>query len=171
MVKMNSAFDKLEEGMFGTPIITSPHVAHASKSASTFSQPQYERPFYYYFDQHGRLISNSQSKLASSAPETDRANSRGASTIPPGKRLSYYYIDQYGKIIFRKKPELVSSAPETNRTNSGGVSTIFPAAIYTPNSVRTSRTNDGTAAPHASLPHIMVLSDSPKSSSVAPGFM
>jgi hypothetical protein len=64
MVKMNSAFDKLEEGMFGTPITTSPHVAHTSESTSAFSQPQYERPFYYYFDQHGRLISKSRSKLA-----------------------------------------------------------------------------------------------------------
>ena len=43
MVKMNSAFDKLEEGIFGTPITTSPHVGHTSKSALTFSQPQYER--------------------------------------------------------------------------------------------------------------------------------
>ena len=114
------------------------------------------------------MISKSQSKLASSAPETDRTNSGEATTIPPGKRLSYYYIDQYGKIIFRKKPELVSSASETDRTNSGGVSTIFPAAIYTPNSVRTSRTNDGTAAPHASLPYITVLSNFPKVSNMAP---
>ena len=63
MVKMNSAFDKLEVGIFGTPITTSLHVGHTSESASAFSQPQYERPFYYYFDQHGRLISKSQSKL------------------------------------------------------------------------------------------------------------
>ena len=86
MVKMNSPFDKLEKGIFGTPITTSPHVRYASELAPAFNQPQYERPFYYYFDQHGKLISKSQSKLASSAPETDRANSRGASTIPPGKR-------------------------------------------------------------------------------------
>ena len=39
MVKMNSTFDKLEEGMFGTPITTSPHVAHTGESALTFSQP------------------------------------------------------------------------------------------------------------------------------------
>jgi hypothetical protein len=76
MVRMNSAFDKLEEGMFGTPITTSPHVAHTSESALAFRQPQYERPFYYYFDQHGRLISKSQSKLASSAPKTDRGQFR-----------------------------------------------------------------------------------------------
>ena len=50
MVKMNSAFDKLEEGIFGTPITTSPHVGHTCESALAFSQPQYERPFYYYFD-------------------------------------------------------------------------------------------------------------------------
>jgi hypothetical protein len=124
--------------------------------------------FYYYFDQHGRLISKSQSKLATSAPEIDMANLRGASTIPPRKRLSYCYVDQYGKLIFRKKPELVSSAPETDRTNSGGVSTIFSTTTYTPNLVHTSPTDDGTAAPHASLPHITVLFDSPKSSNMAP---
>jgi hypothetical protein len=82
--------------------------------------------------------------------------------------MSYYYIDQNGKLIFRKKPKLVSSAPKTDRTNSGGVSTVLPAATYTPNTVCTSRTDDGTAAPHASLPHIMVLADSPKSSSMVP---
>ena len=108
------------------------------------------------------MILKSQSKLASSAPETDRAHLGGANTIPPGKRLSYCYIDQNGKIIFRKQPELVSLVPETDKTNSGGVSTILPAATYTPNSVRTSRTDDETIAPHASLHHIMVLSNSPK---------
>ena len=86
MVKINSPFDKLEKGIFGALITTSPHVGYASESAPAFNQPQYERPFYYYFDQLGKLISKSQSKLASSATETDRANSRGASTIPPGKR-------------------------------------------------------------------------------------
>jgi hypothetical protein len=124
--------------------------------------------FYYYFDQHDKVISKSQSKLVSSTPETGRANSEGTTTIPPGKRLSYCYIDQYGNIFFRKKPEFVSSALETDRTNSGGVSTILPAATYTPNLVRTSRTDDGTTAPHASLPHITVLSNSPKSSSMVP---
>jgi hypothetical protein len=93
MVKMSYAFDKLEEGMFGTSITTSPHVAHTSESALFFSQTQHERPFYYYFDQHGRLISKSQSKLATSAPETDMANLRGAITIPHRKRLSYCYVD------------------------------------------------------------------------------
>ena len=136
--------------------------------ALAFSQTQYERPFYYYFDQHGRLISKSQSKLASSAPETDRANLGGASTIPPSKRLSYCYIDPNGKIIFRKQPELVSLVPETDKTNSGGVSTILPTATYTPNSVCTSQTDDGTTSPHASLPNITVLSDSPKSSNMDP---
>jgi hypothetical protein len=101
-------------------------------------------------------------------PETDRANLGGASTIPHGKRLSYCYFDQNSKLIFRKKPELVSSAPETDRTNSGGVSTILPMATYTPNSVCTSQTDDRTAAPHASLPHIMVLPNSPKSSCTTP---
>jgi hypothetical protein len=98
--------------------------------------------------------------------ETNRANSGGASTIPPRKRLSYCYIDQYGKIIFKKRLELVSSAPETDKTNSRGVSTILPAATYIPNSVRTSRTDDRTAAPHASLTQITVLSDPPKSSNM-----
>jgi hypothetical protein len=37
-----------------------------------------------------------------------------------------------------------------------------------PNLVHISRTDDGTAAPHASLPHITVLSDSIKSSSMVP---
>ena len=39
MVKINSPFDKLEEGIFGTPITTSLHVGHTSESASIFSQP------------------------------------------------------------------------------------------------------------------------------------
>jgi hypothetical protein len=34
--------------------------------------------------------------------------------------------------------------------------------------VRTSRTDDRTTAPHASLPHITVLANSPKSSSMVP---
>jgi hypothetical protein len=41
-------------------------------------------------------------------------------------------------------------------------------ATYTPNSVCTSQTDDRTAAPHASLPHIMVLPNSPKSSCTTP---
>jgi len=184
MVKLISRLDELEERKFVAPIATSPHDAYISESALAFGQPQYEGPFYYDLDQHGRfvfdnqselassadransggvstklfaerpcyfdqydgLILKSQSKLVASAPETDRTNFGGPSTVPPEKRLSYCYIDQYGKLIFRKKPELVSSVSETDRTNSGGVSTIFPAATYTPNSVRTSRTDDGTAA-------------------------
>jgi hypothetical protein len=126
MVKVNSTFDKLEEGIFDTPIAASPHVGHTSELAPAFSQPQYERPFYYYFDQHGRVIAKSQSKLASSARETDRASSGGATTIPPGKRLSYYYFDQNNKLIFRKKLVLVSSVPETDRANSGEATIIPP---------------------------------------------
>jgi hypothetical protein len=209
MNKIMSKFDELEKRMFGAPIVTLPHVAHISESTSTFSQPQYERLFHYYLDQHGRFVYDNQSELASSAPETNKANSKGvstklpaerpyyfdqygrvvsksqsklassaletdrtnlggASTIPHGKRLSYRYFDQDGKLIFRKKPELVSSASETDRTNSGGVSTILPTATYTPNSVCTSQTDDGTIAPHASLPHIMVLPNSPKSSCMTP---
>jgi hypothetical protein len=106
----------------------------------------------YYFDQHGRVILNSLSKLASSTPEIDRANLGGASTIPSNKRLSYCYFDQEDNLIFRKKPVLVFSVSETDRTNSGGV--------------YTSQTDDGTAAPYASLSHITVLSISPKSSNM-----
>jgi hypothetical protein len=124
MVKVNSTFDKLEEGIFDTPIATSPHVGHTSESALAFSQSQYERSFYYYFDQHGILILKSQSKLTFSAPETDRASSGGATTIPPCKRLSYCYFDQNGKLNFRKKPVLVSSVPKTDRANSGEATTI-----------------------------------------------
>ena len=161
MIKIMSEFDELEERMVGTPIATSPHAAHISESAPAFSQPQYERPFCYYSYQCGR-----QSELVSSAPETDRANSGGATTIPSGKRLSYCHIDHNGKLIFRKKPELVSTAPETDRTNSEGVSTILPDATYTSNSVCTYRIDDRTAAPLASLPRITALSGSPKSSSM-----
>jgi hypothetical protein len=209
MNKIMSKFDKLEERMFGAPIVTSPHAAYISESAPTFSQPQYERPFHYnldqhsrfvfdnqselassapktdransggvttklfaerpyYFDQHGRVILKSRSKLASSAPKTDRANLGGANAIPPGKRLSYCYFDQDGKLIFRKKPELVFSASKIDRTNSREASTILPTATYTPNSVCTSQTDDGTTTPHASLPYITVLSSSPKSSNMVP---
>jgi hypothetical protein len=128
MNKFMSKFNKLEERMFGAPFATSSHAAYISKLAPAFSQPQYERPFHNYYDQYGRLVFDNQSELASSAHETDRANSGGASTIPPSKRLSYCYIDQNGKLIFRKKSELVSSAPETDKTNLGEVSTILPAA-------------------------------------------
>ena len=96
------------------------------------------------------FVFDNQSELASLALETDRANSGGATTIPSGKRLSYCHIDHNGKLIFRKKPELVSTAPKTDRTNSEGVSTILPDATYMLNSIHTSRTNDGTTAPHAS---------------------
>jgi hypothetical protein len=109
-----SKFDELEETMFVTPIVTLSHAAHISELAPAFYQPQYERSFRYYSNQCGR-----QSELVSSAPETDKANSGGASTIPPGKGLSYCYINQNGKLIFRKQPKLVSSALETDRTNSG----------------------------------------------------
>jgi hypothetical protein len=161
-----SKFDELEERMFGAPIVTLPHVAHTSESASAFNQPQYERSFHYYLDQHGRFIYDNQSELVSSVPETNRVNSGGVSTKLPAE--SYCYFVQDDKLIFRKKPELVSSTPETDRTNSGGVSTILPTATYIPNSVCTSQTDDGTTAPHASLPHIMVLPNSPKSSCMTP---
>jgi hypothetical protein len=189
MVKLMSRLNELEERKFGAPLATSPHAAYISESAPAFSQPQYDRPFHYYHDEYGRFAFDNQSALASSASETDTANSGvvsaklpakkpcyfdqhdqsklvssvpetdridlgGAYIIPPGKRLSYYYIDQNDKLIFRKKPELVSSATETDRTNSGGVSTILPTATYTPDSVCTSQTDNRTAAPHASLPHL-----------------
>ena len=75
MVKLSFAFDKLVEGMFGTSITTSPHIAHTNESALAFSQPQYERPFDYYLDEHGRFVFDNQSELTSFAPETERANS------------------------------------------------------------------------------------------------
>jgi len=109
MVKMNSAFDKLEEGIFGTPITTSPHVGHTSESDPAFSQPQYERPFYYYLDQHGRFVSDNQSKLASLASETYRANSREVSAKLLAKKPCYF--DQHDQ------SKLVSSALETDGTN------------------------------------------------------
>jgi hypothetical protein len=97
------------------------------------------------------VILKSQSKLASLAPETDKTNLGEASTIPHGMRLPYCNFDQNCKFVFRKKPILVCSAPETDKTNSRGVSTILLAATYTPNSVYTSQTDDGTVAPHASF--------------------
>jgi len=106
--------------------------------------------------------------MTSSACETDRDNLGEASTIPPGMRLSYYYFDQNCKLVSRKKPILVPLAPETDKTNSRGVSTVLSTATYTPNSVCTSQIDDRVAAPHALLPHITVLSNSPKSSSMAP---
>ena len=66
--------------MLGAPIVTLPHAAHTSESASAFSQPQYERSFHYYLDQHSMFVSDNQSELASSAPETNRVNSGGVST-------------------------------------------------------------------------------------------
>jgi hypothetical protein len=126
MVKVNSTFDKLEEGIFDTPIATSPHVGRTSESVLAFSQPQYERLFYYYFNQNGRVIAKSQSKLASSVSEIDRVSSGGATTIPHSKRLSYCYFDQNDKLIFKKKPVLVSLVPETDRANSGEATTIPP---------------------------------------------
>jgi hypothetical protein len=168
MNKIMSKFDELEERMFGAPIVTLPHAAHTSELAPAFSQPQYERLFHYDLDQHSRFVSDNQSELASLAPETDKTNLGEASTIPPSMRLSYCYFDQNCKLVFRKKPILVCSAPETDKTNSRGVSTILPTATYIPNSVCTSQTDDGTTAPHASLPHITVLSSSPKPSNMVP---
>ena len=75
MIKTMSEFDKLEERIFSTPIATLPHAAHISESALAFSQPQYERPFDYYLDEHGRFVFDNQSELTSFAPETERANS------------------------------------------------------------------------------------------------
>jgi len=98
-VKLQSEFDKLEEGKFGAPSITSPQVAHTSESAPAFSQPQYERPLYYYFDQHGMLIAKSQSKLVSSAPGTDKTNLGGTSTIPLGMRLYYCYFKKIASLF------------------------------------------------------------------------
>jgi hypothetical protein len=157
MVKLMSRFDELEERMFAAPIASSPHVAYISESALAFSQPQYERLFHYYLDQHGRFVFDNQSKLASSAPKTDRANSGGVSSKLLTRRP--YYFDQHGKLILKSQSKLASSASETDKANSG-VNIILPTTTYTSNSVRTTRTDDGTVAPHVLLPHFTVLSDS-----------
>jgi hypothetical protein len=86
-----SKFDELEEWTFGAPIVTLPHAAHISESASAFSQPQYERLFHYYLDQYGRFVVDNQSKLASSVLETDKANLGGVSTILRADRPYYFY--------------------------------------------------------------------------------
>ena len=39
MNRIMSKFDELEERMLGAPIVTLPHAAHTSESASAFSQP------------------------------------------------------------------------------------------------------------------------------------
>ena len=78
--KIMSKFYELEERMLGAPIVTLPHAAHTSESAPAFSQPQYERAFHYYLDHHSMFVSDNQSELASSAPETNRVNSGGVST-------------------------------------------------------------------------------------------
>jgi hypothetical protein len=122
MNKIMFKFDELEERMFGVPIVTLPHVAHTSESAPTFSQPQYGRPFHCYLDQHGRFVYDNQSELASSAPETDKANSGGVSTKLPAERP--YYFDQHGRVVLKSQSKLASSAPETDRANLGGASTI-----------------------------------------------
>ena len=93
MNKLMSKFDEIEERMFGAPIIILPHDAHISESDPAFSQPQYERPFHYYLDQHGRFVFDNQSELASLAPKTDWANSGGVSTKLPTERPCYF--DQY----------------------------------------------------------------------------
>ena len=58
MNRIMSKFDDLEERMLGAPIVTLPHAAHTSESASAFSQPQYERSFHYYLDQHSMFVSH-----------------------------------------------------------------------------------------------------------------
>jgi hypothetical protein len=122
MNKNMSKFDELEERMFGAPIVTLPYVANTSESAMAFSQPQYERPFHYYLDQHGIFVYDNQSELVSLAPETDRANSEGVSTKLPAMRP--YYFDQHGMVVLKSQSKLASSAPETDRANLGWASTI-----------------------------------------------
>ena len=113
MVKLMSRLNELEERKLGASIATSPHAAYISESAPAFIQPQYERPFHYYLDQHGRFIFYNQSELASSAPKTDRANSRGVNTKLPAERP--YYFDQHGRVILKNQSKLASSAPKTDR--------------------------------------------------------
>ena len=125
MIKTRSKFDKLEERMFSTHIATLPHAAHINESASAFSQPQYERSFHYYLDQHSMFVSDNQYELASSAPETNKVNSGGVSTKLSAERP--YYFDQHGMVILKSQSKLASSAPETDRANLGGASTIPPS--------------------------------------------
>jgi hypothetical protein len=101
MNKIMSKFDELAKRKFGAPIVTLPHVAHTSESAPAFSQPQYERPFHYYLDQHSRFVYDNQSELAFSVPETDRANSGGVSTKLPAERP--YYFDQHGRVVLKSQ--------------------------------------------------------------------
>jgi hypothetical protein len=93
MNKISSKFDELKERMLGAPIVTLPHAAHTSELAPPFSQSQYERPFHYYLDQHSMFVSKNQSELASSAAETDRANSGRVGTKLLAERT--YYFDQH----------------------------------------------------------------------------
>jgi hypothetical protein len=65
MNKIMSKFDELEERMFGDPNVSLPHATYISESALTFSQPQYERPFHYDLNQHGRFVFDNQSALPS----------------------------------------------------------------------------------------------------------
>ena len=99
MVKLMTRLGELEERKFGAPIATLPHdayISHISQSAPAFGQPQYERPFHYDLDQHGKFVFDNQSELAFSAPETDRTNSEGVSTKLPIERPCYF--DQYDRL-------------------------------------------------------------------------
>jgi len=124
MNRIMSKCDDLEERLLGAPIVTLPHAAHTSESAPAFSQPQYERAFHYYLDHHSMFVSDNQSELASSAPETNRVNSGGVSTKLSAKWP--YYFDHHGRVILKSQSKLASSAPETDRAKLGGASTIPP---------------------------------------------
>jgi len=66
--------------MFGASIVTLSHDAYTSGSAPVASLPQYGMPFNYHYNQN-EFVSANQFEYASSAPETDRANLGGFSTI------------------------------------------------------------------------------------------
>jgi hypothetical protein len=85
MNKLMYKFDELEKKylMLLLLLVTLPHDACISGTAPTFSQPQHERPFHYYFDQYDRFAFDNQSLLASLVSKTDKANPGGVTTILP----------------------------------------------------------------------------------------
>jgi hypothetical protein len=89
---------------------------------------------------------------------------RAASRSQYGRLFHYHY--NKNEYAYANQSKLASSASEADRANLGRASTILSTATYTPNSVNVSHTDDGTAAPCASLPHLRVFSNSPKSPSL-----
>jgi len=63
---------------------------------------------YCYFDQNSKLVFRKKHVLVPLAPETDKTNSRGVSTIPP---TSTYRPAQAAKLVFLSLPALESARP------------------------------------------------------------